>query len=339
MPSRPPLGRSVLCAWAERHDAFGARKPQLAQSDGEVGLIDPQPYFGQRPRGRSPRFFGELRVALGHQRPAFCVELMCEVEEPVAPLANKAGAQGDSGEERDQRRLEGVRKYDRLVVAAGAEAPAEAPARQEPELAVTERRLDDFVDLRHAPEHGRGPARGERVDHDSGKLFFQARKERLGEQRVADPARGDDEDFRHERALVALWTPAFADVAGAAVGTKHLARLGDVEKHPRVHAPHRRLRRGAMQRKIGLVDLDDAARLIVRAHQAFSFDAFAGFFSCTGESQSLCLATLPATTSKKSFWILVVTGPREPEPITRASSSRIGVTSAAVPVKKASSAI
>jgi len=34
----------------------------------------------------------------------------------------------------------------------------------------------------------------------------------------------------------------------------------------------------------------------------------------TGESQSLCFATLPATTSKKSFWILVVTGPRVPAP-------------------------
>src|SRR6266850_4064275 len=106
-----------------------------------------------------------------------------------------------------------------------------------------------------------------------------------------------------------------------------------------MQGPHRRLRRGAMQGKIGLGDLDDAPRLLVRAHQAFSFDTFAEVFSCTGESQSLCFATLPAITSKKSFWILVVTGPRVPEPITRRSSSRMGVTSAAVPVKKASSAM
>ena len=197
MPSRPPLGRSVLCTWAERHDAFGARKPQLAQSDGEVGLIDPQPYFEQRPRGRSPRFFGELRVALGHQRQAFCVELMCEAEQPVARLADEAGAQRDFGEKGNQRGLEGVGQDDGLAVRSLAQGAAQAPARRELDLAVTERRLDDFVDLRHALEHGRGPLRRERVDDGSGKLFFQARKERLGEQRVADPARGDDEDLRH----------------------------------------------------------------------------------------------------------------------------------------------
>jgi hypothetical protein len=41
--------------------------------------------------------------------------------------------------------------------------------------------------------------------------------------------------------------------------------------------------------------------------------------------------------SKNADWMRSVTGPRDPAPITRRSSSRIGVTSAAVPVKKASS--
>ena len=42
-------------------------------------------------------------------------------------------------------------------------------------------------------------------------------------------------------------------------------------------------------------------------------------------------------TAKNAAWILVVIGPRAPMPICTRSSSRIGVTSAAVPVKKASS--
>src|SRR5450759_4811875 len=47
----------------------------------------------------------------------------------------------------------------------------------------------------------------------------------------------------------------------------------------------------------------------------------------------------PLTMSKKALWIFSVIGPRLPQPISMRSSSRIGVTSAAVPVKKASSAI
>jgi hypothetical protein len=47
----------------------------------------------------------------------------------------------------------------------------------------------------------------------------------------------------------------------------------------------------------------------------------------------------PLTMSKNALWIFSVIGPREPLPSSMRSSSRIGVTSAAVPVKKASSAM
>src|SRR5256885_16774737 len=139
-----------------------------------------------------------------------------------------------------------------------------------------------------------------------------------------------------------LFAPGLAargDGAGGGVRGEHLARFSDGGEHPGVQGPRGRPGRGAMQRKIRLGPLDDAARLLVRAHQAFSLDTLDEAFSRTGESQSLCLATFPATTSKKSFWIWVVTGPRAPSPIVRPSSSRMGVTSAAVPVKKASSAM
>src|SRR5579883_937954 len=48
--------------------------------------------------------------------------------------------------------------------------------------------------------------------------------------------------------------------------------------------------------------------------------------------------SLPRTTSKKRAWIFFVTGPTVPSPIGRLSTSRTGVTSAAVPVKNTSSA-
>src|SRR6266581_3054401 len=101
-------------------------------------LDGPYSALGQRPRGRSARFFGELRVALGHQRHALFVELVHEVEEPVARLADESRAKRDLGEKRDQRRLEGVGEDDGLVVGLPAQGASQAPARPELELAVAE---------------------------------------------------------------------------------------------------------------------------------------------------------------------------------------------------------
>ena len=56
-------------------------------------------------------------------------------------------------------------------------------------------------------------------------------------------------------------------------------------------------------------------------------------------SHSAYFGLRPLTMSKNALWIFSVIGPREPAPISMRSSSRIGVTSAAVPVKNASSAM
>ena len=56
-------------------------------------------------------------------------------------------------------------------------------------------------------------------------------------------------------------------------------------------------------------------------------------------SQCSCFLSRPATTSKNASCRALVMGPRLPSPIWRLSISRIGVTSAAVPVRKTSSAM
>src|SRR5688500_7655521 len=109
---------------------------------------------------------------------------------------------------------------------------------------------------------------------------------------------------------------AFVAVLRPAVGTERLALLRHVEEHARVQRPERRARRRAVQRQVLL-----------------------GYFDLTGVSHFWRFLSLPVTTSKNAFWIALVTGPALPSPMTRPSSSRIGVTSAAVPVKKASSAM
>src|SRR5450759_4815033 len=161
----------------------------------------------------------------------------------------------------------------------------------------------------------------------------------------------------------------FVHVARAAVRAEQFARLGHVEEHARMHVPHRGRGRGAVQRQVLLRDLDGALLLLCSGgHQRFPFlaglpEAGLGLPvaalilpaaalavldlpaadldlpAATGASQSLWRSSLPLTTSKNAFCSLRVIGPRRPAPILRPSTSRIGVTSAAVPVKKASSAM
>src|SRR5215475_12561989 len=56
-------------------------------------------------------------------------------------------------------------------------------------------------------------------------------------------------------------------------------------------------------------------------------------------SQALKVSSFPCTTRKNACCSLCVMGPGRPLPIVRLSTSRIGVSSAAVPVKNTSSAI
>src|SRR5262245_15503711 len=109
---------------------------------------------------------------------------------------------------------------------------------------------------------------------------------------------------------------SFIHVLGPAIGAKGLAFLRHVEEHARMQVPERRARGRAVQRQVLLGDVYLTAVSHLRRFLSF-----------------------PVTTSKNAFWIALVIGPALPSPITRPSSSRIGVTSAAVPVKNASSAM
>src|SRR6267143_2578771 len=121
----------------------------------------------------------------------------------------------------------------------------------------------------------------------------------------------------------------FVNVQRAAVRAAGLAFSCDVEEHARMSRPQRRARQRAVQRQLLLRHLDLLGG-VRRAHLPLPF---------TAVSHCRRLRSLPMTTSKNAFWIALVTGPALPAPIVRPSSSRIGVTSAAVPVKNASSAM
>src|SRR2546423_5825096 len=118
-------------------------------------------------------------------------------------------------------------------------------------------------------------------------------------------------------------------IHGPAVRALALARRRHVDEHARMTAPQRHLRVGAEHHARTLqvlrAHLDHGFRLLHRAHTFVSHSAYFGL--------------RPLTMSKNAFWIFSVTGPREPLPSSMRSISRMGVTSAAVPVKNASSAM
>src|SRR5262245_710778 len=128
--------------------------------------------------------------------------------------------------------------------------------------------------------------------------------------------------------MTSYWR-ALVDVHGPAIRTARFAFLGDVEEHPGVARPEGRAGQRAVQRQLLLRDLDLPRLLELHRRPR----------SPTGVSQCLRFSSLPVTTSKNAFCIALVTGPARPSPMLRPSSSRIGVTSAAVPVKKHSSAM
>src|SRR5205814_512383 len=113
----------------------------------------------------------------------------------------------------------------------------------------------------------------------------------------------------------------------AAVGAAAFTGARDIDEDLRVSAPQRHLRIGAEDHAVALQVLGgDFDRGFVVAHVNQTF-----------VSHSAYLALRPFTMSKKALWIFSVMGPRVPLPSSMRSNSRIGVGSAAVPVKKASS--
>src|SRR5262249_7729960 len=149
-----------------------------------------------------------------------------------------------------------------------------------------------------------------------------------------------------------LGRPALQGVLGAAIGALGVPLGGDVEKHARMLAPQRHRLVRAERRQV--LRFQFHRGLLGRAHaRSFFLNSFLPFFATgfvlavlaadfaapIGVSHLAYFLFLPLTMSKNADWIFSVTGPRRPAPMVRPSSSRTGVTSAAVPEKKVSSAM
>ncbi len=130
---------------------------------------------------------------LHHQRQGILVEVAQVVEQAVAHLTAPAGASRDAGKKRDEGGLPGVGQDDGPAVGLALQRPADATAREETELAVTQRHLDSAAYLRHARQQGRAPGGSEYIDGVSARCG-EVPVQGLGHDHVADPGRADHED-------------------------------------------------------------------------------------------------------------------------------------------------
>ena len=167
---------------------------------------------------------------------------------------------------------------------------------------------------------------------------MQLAQQRLGHDGVANPLWRDEQGAGHgwaqHRCVTSMrmrMFTVFQSVNGRAIRAFGLAGARHIQKHFGVGVPRGHAGQGAGAKhpavpvEVSGFEFYGGGRGRLRHHTAVSQWAYLGL--------------RPLTMSKNAVWIFSVIGPRLPAPISMRSSSRIGVTSAAVPVKKASSAM
>lgn len=112
--------------------------------------------------------------------------------------------------------------------------------------------VDQLRDLRHTFEYRCHPAWRQGVELQSGRALVQSHEQRLRENGVANPGRGDDQGFheqpfsgptgtgsgrRSKLSVVPLRQFALEHVVRAAIGTNGFAGVADLEKYARMPGP------------------------------------------------------------------------------------------------------
>ncbi len=118
------------------------------------------------------------------------------VDEPVAGLAAKAGSLRYARKPGNERRLQGARQDDRLLVARVAQRVADAAALAEAQFAVPRFSGDAPANLRHACDDRQRPTRRQYVYRRFGPALIQQDEQRLCHHHVADPRGPDDQCCR-----------------------------------------------------------------------------------------------------------------------------------------------
>ena len=144
--------------------------------------------------GATPAVRRQRRVALDQARQRAAIQPSPIVDDSPAHLAGVAGAPRDAREPRHERRFPRVGQDDRLRVALRGQGPGQGPALRPIHPSMAERGVEDAADALHPRIDGSAPRGRQHVDGGVSPRRPEARHQRLGKDRVADPRRRDDED-------------------------------------------------------------------------------------------------------------------------------------------------
>ncbi|MCY1397877.1 hypothetical protein D9M71_128970 [compost metagenome] len=106
MLRRPALGLTEFGPGAQRQHRPVQAQAEFGQGRGTTGPVDLQARARVRLGQLGLRLIGQGHEALDHQRIAFFIQRTHIVEQAVAHFATPAGALGNAGEERHQRRFQ-----------------------------------------------------------------------------------------------------------------------------------------------------------------------------------------------------------------------------------------
>ena len=151
--------------------------------------------FRQRPVLRQRRV---LRQGEGDETVDHALELALApahvVDQEKARLAGKAGAFGDAGEERRQRRLPGARHHQSGAVMLGAQALRQRPVLRQRQLSARQIRRQCPCARPACNRAGARTGGGEEIDRPVGEARFQELHHRMAAHEIADPHVRDDQD-------------------------------------------------------------------------------------------------------------------------------------------------
>ncbi len=193
---RPALGFAELGTGAQCQHWPVQTQAETCQGGVASRGVDAQRGVRIRLGQLGARLESQRHEALDHQRVALLVELAHVVEQAETHLAAPARALGDTGEERHQRRLQGVGQQDRLLVLTAQALRNLAPGRHV-EHAVPDRKAQRLAHFGHAFENRPAPLGRQHVDLAVGMALFQADEQRLRHHHVANPA-GSYDQYVHK---------------------------------------------------------------------------------------------------------------------------------------------
>ena len=231
---RPADHPDRIAARGEVAHQLGISAPSLRRTDGarrdhrhrprvaEPHALAPPPHLFRRHHELRQRPVGGERGALGQRERGAAVDHARQrllprteiVDEAEPHLAEKAGAHGDAGERRRERRLPGPRHDQRVAITLAAQHVGELAMERPGEALARQVEHDPLAHAGHVVEERRDHGGGQHVDRPVREALLEEPHHRVAAHEIADPHVGHDQD----RSLAARSIDVFFQSLGPPAG-------------------------------------------------------------------------------------------------------------------------